>query len=96
MAITSVVYFVGADAGVELAARGRRSPLVGLFLIFDLPFFGANLLKFFERRLVPDRRSRVVIFLVMTTWKKGPRPSRQEHRRQAPSHRRVPRRRRAS
>jgi len=41
-----------------------------MFLIFDLAFFGANLLKFFSGGWFPIGLA-VVIFLVMTTWKKG-------------------------
>src|SRR6202008_3542950 len=48
----------------------KAIPLVALFLIFDLAFFGANLLKFFSGGWFPIGLA-VVIFLVMTTWKKG-------------------------
>jgi KUP system potassium uptake protein len=69
MAITSIVYFV-----VLRQTWGwplwRALPLVAVFLSFDLPFFGANALKFFSGGWFPIAAA-VAIFLVMTTWKKG-------------------------
>ncbi|MET0593261.1 MAG: KUP/HAK/KT family potassium transporter, partial [Polyangiaceae bacterium] len=45
-------------------------PLVGTFLIIDFGFLGANLLKVFSGGWFPIAMA-VVIFIVMTTWKKG-------------------------
>ena len=69
MTITSIIYyFVMTDTWHW--ARWRAIPLVGAFLLFDLAFFGANLLKFFSGGWVPIGMA-VILFLVMTTWKKG-------------------------
>src|SRR5262249_17475294 len=46
MAITSIVYFVVLTRTWHWPLW-RAAPLVGLFLVFDLAFFGANVLKFF-------------------------------------------------
>jgi KUP system potassium uptake protein len=69
MTITSIIYYFVVTKAWHWA-RWRAIPLVGAFLIFDLSFFGANLLKFFSGGWVPIGMA-VVIFLVMTTWKKG-------------------------
>jgi len=45
MAITSVIYFLVLTHTWHWP-RWKAAPLVGLFLVFDLAFFGANLLKF--------------------------------------------------
>jgi KUP system potassium uptake protein len=69
MGITSVVYFVVVRNkwGWSL---GKALPLLILFLAFDLPFFGANLLKFFEGGFVPIIVA-AFIFFVMLVWKRG-------------------------
>ncbi len=47
-----------------------------LFLVFDLAFFGANLLKFKDGGWFPIAVA-AAIFTLMTTWKRGPhRPGR--------------------
>jgi KUP system potassium uptake protein len=69
MTITSIIYYVVVTRSWRWA-RWRAIPLVGAFLAFDLSFFGANLLKFFSGGWVPMGMA-VIIFLVMTTWKKG-------------------------
>jgi KUP system potassium uptake protein len=69
MTITSIIYYFVVTKAWHWA-RWRAIPLVGAFLLFDLSFFGANLLKFFSGGWVPIGMA-VVIFLVMTTWKKG-------------------------
>ena len=69
MAITSIVYYVVLTRDVGLAAlqgaAARRA-----FLVFDLAFFGANLLKFFDGGWFPIAVA-VAIFMMMTTWKSG-------------------------
>jgi KUP system potassium uptake protein len=69
MAITSIVYFV-----VLRRAWGwplwKALPLVGLFLVFDIPFFSANALKLFSGGWFPIAVA-AALFLVMTTWKSG-------------------------
>lgn len=69
MGITSIVYFVVVRRtwGWSLA---KSLPLLLLFLAFDLTFFGANLLKFFEGGYVPMVVA-VVLFFVMVVWKRG-------------------------
>nr|MCU0702067.1 KUP/HAK/KT family potassium transporter [Myxococcaceae bacterium] len=47
MSITSLVYFVVTTRNWKWPVA-RALPLLLLFLAFDLPFFGANLLKFFD------------------------------------------------
>jgi KUP system potassium uptake protein len=69
MGITSVVYFVVVRKtwGWSMA---KALPLLILFLAFDLPFFGANLLKFFEGGYVPMVVA-VILFFLMVVWKRG-------------------------
>jgi KUP system potassium uptake protein len=69
MAITSIIYYVVVTETWGWA-RWRAIPLVGAFLVFDLAFFGANLLKFFSGGWFPIGMA-IIVFLVMTTWKKG-------------------------
>ncbi len=69
MAITSVIYFLVLTETWHWP-RWKALPLVGLFLVFDLAFFGANLLKFPDGGWFPVGLA-TVIFLIMTTWKKG-------------------------
>jgi KUP system potassium uptake protein len=69
MAITSVVYFVVLRRAWKWPLW-RALPVVAVFLSFDLPFFGANALKFFSGGWFPIAAA-LVVFLVMTTWKKG-------------------------
>jgi KUP system potassium uptake protein len=45
-------------------------PLVAMFLSFDIPFFAANALKFFNGGWFPIAVA-LAIFLVMTTWRTG-------------------------
>jgi KUP system potassium uptake protein len=71
MGITTIVYYF-----VVTRAWGwpswKAAPLVALFLVFDLAFFGANAAKFFDGGWFPLAMA-VVIFTVMTTWKRGRR-----------------------
>jgi KUP system potassium uptake protein len=69
MGITSIVYFVATRRtwGWPL---WKALPLLVLFLALDLPFFGANLLKFFEGGWVPLLVG-AVLFVVMVDWKMG-------------------------
>jgi KUP system potassium uptake protein len=69
MAITSIVYFVVLRRTWHWPLW-QALPLVAVFLSFDLPFFGANALKFLSGGWFPIAAA-VAIFLVMTTWKKG-------------------------
>jgi KUP system potassium uptake protein len=69
MGITSFVYYV-----VTRRTWGwplwKALPLLILFLSFDLPFFGANLLKFLDGGWVPLLLG-AVLFVVMVDWKVG-------------------------
>jgi KUP system potassium uptake protein len=69
MAITSVVYFMVLTRAWHWP-MWKAGPLVVLFLSFDIPFFGANALKFFHGGWFPIAVA-LCVFLVMTTWKKG-------------------------
>ena len=69
MGITSVVFYVVARHtwGWSVA---RALPLLLLFLLFDLAFLGANLLKFLDGGYVPVVIG-VALFLAMGIWKRG-------------------------
>jgi KUP system potassium uptake protein len=69
MAITSIVYYVVARETWGWS-RGKALPLLLLFLSFDLPFFGANLVKVVDGGYVPLLAG-AVVFFVMITWKQG-------------------------
>jgi len=69
MTITSTVYYFVVTRRWGWS-KWRAIPLVALFLFFDLTFFGANLLKFFEGGFFPIVVG-VSIFALMTTWKRG-------------------------
>jgi len=69
MAITSIVYSVVLRRTWKWPLW-KMIPLVTVFLAFDTAFFGANLLKFFHGGWFPIAIA-LVVFLVMTTWKKG-------------------------
>jgi KUP system potassium uptake protein len=69
MAITSIVYFVVTRQTWKWPLYASL-PVLLLFLSFDLPFFGANLLKFMEKGYVP-----IIVaagfLVVMLDWKIG-------------------------
>ncbi len=69
MGITSIVYFTVLikNWGWKLS---RALPLLVLFLAFDIPFFLANALKFFEGGWFPIAVG-VGMYALMTTWKRG-------------------------
>jgi KUP system potassium uptake protein len=71
MTITSIMFFVVARQrwGWNLAAV---SALVGTFLIIDLAFFGANIVKVPHGGWFPLVAA-VVVFGIMTTWRQGRR-----------------------
>jgi KUP system potassium uptake protein len=69
MAITSVVYLVVLTHAWKWPAW-KAAPLVALFLSFDAPFLCANAMKFSSGGWFPVAVA-LVVFLVMTTWKKG-------------------------
>ncbi|HET7506193.1 MAG TPA: KUP/HAK/KT family potassium transporter [Kofleriaceae bacterium] len=69
MAITSITYYL-----VTRRTWGwpvwKALPLLVVFLSFDLPFFGANLLKFADGGYVPILVG-AAFFAVMTVWRIG-------------------------
>jgi KUP system potassium uptake protein len=69
MAITSVTYYL-----VTRRTWGwpvwKALPLLVLFLSFDLPFFGANLMKFVDGGYVPIIVG-VLFFTIMVMWRVG-------------------------
>jgi KUP system potassium uptake protein len=69
MTITSIVYYFVVTRRWGWS-KWKAIPLVALFLAFDLTFFGANLLKFFEGGWFPIVMG-VSVFSLMTTWKRG-------------------------
>jgi KUP system potassium uptake protein len=69
MGITSIIYFVVLTKTWKWPLW-RAAVLVGVFLSFDIPFFAANALKFFQGGWFPIAVA-LALFLIMTTWKKG-------------------------
>lgn len=69
MAITSVVYYIVLTRRWQWPIW-KAAPLVAIFLGFDIPFFGANALKFLHGGWFPIAVA-LGLFLVMTTWKTG-------------------------
>lgn len=69
MGITSIAFFVVARRrwGWSLVKAGA---LVALFLLIDLAFFGANLLKFLDGGFVPIAIG-LFLFFAMRVWKRG-------------------------
>ena len=91
MSITSVIYYVVLTRDLALAASGRPAALVGVFLVFDLAFFGANLLKFFHGGWFPIGGGDAHL-LDDDHLEERSRPSRPQPRREAPPVARFPRR----
>lgn len=69
MGMTSILYFAVVYHAWKWPLF-KALPLLGLFLLFDLPFLGANLIKITDGGWLPLLAS-VLIITVMTTWKKG-------------------------
>jgi len=69
MAITSILFIVVARQLWHWNWL-RTGLLAGIFLVVDLAFFGANLLKIPDGGWVPLTIA-ALVFLVMSTWKKG-------------------------
>lgn len=71
MAITTILYYVLARSRWGWSVL-RAGSLTALFLIIDLGFFSANVLKIFAGGWVPLAMA-LVIFTLMTTWYRGKR-----------------------
>jgi KUP system potassium uptake protein len=71
MGITSVLFYAVARRCWGWS-RLRAGALVGLFLLVDLAFFGANLAKLFHGGWFPMVAA-LGVFSVMTTWRMGAR-----------------------
>lgn len=71
MIITTIVYFVVITRTWKWPLW-RAISLVVFFLVIDVAFFVANALKFLSGGWVPIAVA-IVLFLVMTTWKRGRR-----------------------
>jgi KUP system potassium uptake protein len=69
MAITSGVYFVVLREDWKWPLW-QALPLLTLFLITDLAFFGANLLKFLDGGYVPIVVA-FLVFAIMLVWRRG-------------------------
>jgi KUP system potassium uptake protein len=69
MSITSIIYFY-VITKVWKWPLWRAAPLVGIFLFFDLSYFGANVFKLFQGGWFPIVIAGMVM-VAMTTWKEG-------------------------
>jgi KUP system potassium uptake protein len=69
MAITSIVYYVVTRQTWKWPVW-KAAPVLVLFLSFDIPFFGANLLKFADGGYVPVLVG-AGFFVVMLNWRIG-------------------------
>jgi KUP system potassium uptake protein len=69
MAITSLLYYYVATHTWGWTPT-KAAPLVVLFLIFDITYFGSNLLKIFDGGWFPIAVA-VIIVILMTAWKDG-------------------------
>lgn len=69
MAVTSILFFVAARRRWQWSWITAATPVTA-FLTFDLSFLGANLVKLDSGGWVPVAIAGVV-FLLMTTWKRG-------------------------
>ena len=81
MSLTSGLYLVTAIC-VWRWPMWKALPPVGLFLLFDLSYFGANLFKIFDGGWITLAVA-IVITIIFTTWKKG----REELKRKLLAHR---------
>lgn len=69
MGITSIIYFFVITRQWNWS-MAKALPLVGLFLLFDLSFFGANLFKVLDGGWFTLGVA-TILALAMTTWKEG-------------------------
>ena len=69
MTITSMLFYSVARERWQWS-RLRAGAIVAVFLLFDLIFLGATVIKFFEGGWFPLAVG-AIIFTMMTTWKRG-------------------------
>ncbi len=69
MTLTSTIYFF-VLIKVYRWPLWKAAPLVGMFLFFDLSYFGTNLLKLFQGGWFPLAVA-IIVMIAMTTWKDG-------------------------
>jgi KUP system potassium uptake protein len=69
MGITSIIYFFVVTRNWNWSLS-KAVPLVGLFLLFDLSFFGANLFKIIDGGWFTLGVA-ALLMVLMTTWKEG-------------------------
>ncbi len=69
MAITSLLYYYVATRTWQWPLH-KAAPLVVLFLVFDITYFGSNLLKIFDGGWFPIVVA-IIIVILMTAWKDG-------------------------
>lgn len=69
MGITTILLYVHARHAWKVS-RAIALPIAGLFLVIDLAFFGANIVKIAAGGWFPLAVAGFV-YLIMTTWKKG-------------------------
>jgi KUP system potassium uptake protein len=71
MGITSIAFF-SVTRNVYKWPLWQSAAVTGLFLAFDIPFFGSNILKFMDGGYVPVAVG-AVFFTGMLVWKRGRR-----------------------
>jgi len=69
MGITSIIYFFVVTSRWNWSLA-KALPLVGLFLLFDISYFGANLLKVVDGGWITLTIA-LLLAISMTTWKEG-------------------------
>jgi len=69
MCISSFIYYYVTRYNWGWS-RWKSMPLIGMFLCFDLSYFGANLLKFFDGGWIAVSVA-VILFVIMVTWRDG-------------------------
>ena len=69
MGITSIIYFVVVRK-IWGWSLWKAVPLLVLFLVFDLTYFGANILKIFDGGWFPLAAA-TAIMIAMSTWRDG-------------------------
>lgn len=69
MAITTMLFYIVARERWQWSVL-KAGSICGFFIIIDLSFFGANIVKVLDGGWVPLAVG-IIIFTMMTTWKRG-------------------------